>query len=77
VVAGDADWAALGGAMLAAWGARAFATLEEGIARLQPPVERVLPNPALADLYADRLAAYRRVTLAVNEARSAPSRRDA
>ena len=77
VVASYADWAALGGAMLAAWGAHAFATLEEGIARLQPPVERVLPNPALADLYADRLAAYRRVTLAVNEARSAPSRRDA
>jgi len=77
VVASYADWAALGGAMLAAWGAHAFATLEEGIARLQPPVERVLPNPALADLYADRLAAYRRITLAVNEARSAPSRRDA
>ncbi len=77
VVAGYADWAALGGAMLAGWGVHAFATLDEGIARLQPPAQRVLPNAALSTLYTDRMAAYRRVARAVNEARTLPGRREA
>ena len=72
VVAGDADtdWAALGAAMLAGWGAGAYATLDEAIACLQPPVERLPPNPALAGLYAERLGAYQRVSRAVNAARA-------
>ncbi|MBI2975753.1 MAG: hypothetical protein HYY33_02255, partial [Chloroflexi bacterium] len=77
VVAGYADWAALGGAMLAGWGAHAFASLDEGIARLQPPVQRVLPNAALSTLYLERVAAYRQVARAVNEARTLPSQREA
>jgi len=72
VLAGEADWAALGGAMLAGWGAGAFATLEEAIARLQPPVARVSPNPALASLYDERLGAYQRLSRAVNQARTGP-----
>jgi sugar (pentulose or hexulose) kinase len=70
VLAGEADWAALGGAMLAGWGAGAFATLEEAIARLQPPVARVSPNPALASLYDERLRAYQRVSRGINQART-------
>jgi xylulokinase len=70
VLAGEADWAALGAAMLAGWGAGAFATLDEAIARLQPRVQRLAPNPALAELYAERLAAYQRASRAMNEARS-------
>jgi sugar (pentulose or hexulose) kinase len=73
VVAGDANWAALGAAMLAGWGAGAYLTLDDAIARLQPSVERLSPNPALADLYADRLVAYQRVSRAINAARSAPA----
>jgi xylulokinase len=67
VMAGEADWAALGAAMLAAWGAGAFTTLDEAIAKLQPPVERLSPNPALSELYAERLEAYRRVSRAMND----------
>ena len=51
-------WAA---AALAGWGAGAFPTLEEGVARLQPPVRRLAPDPALGPLYAERYAAYRRL----------------
>lgn len=54
-------WAALGAAALAGWGAGLFSTLEEGVARLQPPVRRLAPNQALAGLYAERYAAYRRL----------------
>ena len=61
VVAGYTSWAALGAAALAGWGVRAYPTLEEGIARLQPPVRRLPPDPALADLYADRLRSYQRM----------------
>lgn len=71
VVAGYANWAALGSAILAGWGANAYPTLEEGIARLRPRVERVWPNAALADLYAERQASYRRIARAVNDARVA------
>ncbi|HEX9107491.1 MAG TPA: FGGY family carbohydrate kinase [Longimicrobiales bacterium] len=69
VLAGEADWAALGGAMLAGWGAGAFPTLEAAIARLQPRVARLTPNPALAGLYAEQLAVYQRVSRAVSAAR--------
>ncbi len=71
-VAGDTDWAALGGAILAGWGIGAFSTLEEGIARFQPPAQRLEPNPDLANLYADRLDAYQRASQALNLARSGP-----
>lgn len=70
VIAGEADWAALGGAVLAGWGARAFPTLEAAIARLQPAVARVTPNPALAGLYTERLAEYQHLARAVNTART-------
>ena len=41
VLADYANWAALGGAALAGWGAGAFPTLEEAVTRLQPPVRRL------------------------------------
>ena len=69
VLAGEADWAALGAAMLAGWGAGAFATLEEAIARLQPPVAHVSPNPALATVYGEQLSAYQRLSRALNAAK--------
>jgi xylulokinase len=72
VLAGEADWAALGAAMLAGWGAGAFSSLDEAIALLQPSVERLSPNPARAGLYAERLEAYQRVSRAISEARAAP-----
>ena len=74
MVAGYASWAALGAAALAGWGIGAYPSLEEAIARLQPPVRRIAPDPTLADLYADRLAAYQRLARAVNGARSEPAR---
>jgi len=61
VLADYANWAALGGAALAGWGAGIFPTLEDALARLQPPVRRLAPNGALAELYAERFAAYRRL----------------
>jgi xylulokinase len=73
VLAGEADWAALGAAMLAAWGAGAFTTLDQAIAKLQPQVVRLSPNPALSELYAERVEAYRRVSRAMNEAHATPS----
>jgi xylulokinase len=69
-VASYADWAALGGAVLAGWGIGAFTTLEEGIAHLQPPLQSLEPDPAMLDFYTERLAAYQRVSRAVNTARS-------
>lgn len=57
-------WATLGAAALAGWGAGLFPTLEEGVACLQPPVRRLEPNGALAELYAERYAAYRRLATA-------------
>ncbi|MGQ9490932.1 MAG: xylulokinase [Anaerolineae bacterium] len=61
-------WAALGAAALAGWGAGLFSTLEEGVARLQPPVRRLASNQALAGLYAERYAAYRRLAAATKAA---------
>ncbi len=68
-VAGYADWAALGAAALAGWGIGAFATLEEGVACLQPHLQRLQPNRDLAPLYAERLDAYQRISWAVNRER--------
>lgn len=65
VLADYANWAALGAAALAGWGAGVFPTLEDALARLQPPVRRLTPNAALADLYAERYAAYRRLAEAI------------
>ncbi len=64
VLADYANWAALGGAALAGWGAGAFPTLEEGVSRLQPPVRHLAPDLALSTLYAERFAAYRRLAVA-------------
>ncbi|MBM4459252.1 MAG: hypothetical protein FJ011_16085 [Chloroflexi bacterium] len=61
MLADYANWAALGGAALAGWGAGLFPTLEDALARLQPPIHRLTPNKALAELYAERFAAYRRL----------------
>jgi sugar (pentulose or hexulose) kinase len=68
VLADYANWAALGGAALAGWGAGAFPTLAEGIARLQPPVRRLQPDATLRKLYSDRYAAYRRLAAALTSA---------
>lgn len=65
VLADYANWAALGGAALAGWGAGIFPTLEDALARLQPPVRRLRPNAALAELYAERYAAYQRLAEAL------------
>ena len=65
VLADYANWAALGGAALAGWGAGLFPTLEEGVIRLQPPVRRLAPNEALAEHYTERYAAYRRLAEAM------------
>jgi xylulokinase len=69
-IAGDTDWAALGGAALAGWGAGAFSTLEDGITRLQPATQQLMPNPALADLYAHHLAEYKRQSHSINSAKN-------
>jgi sugar (pentulose or hexulose) kinase len=69
-VAGYADWAALGAAVLAGWGIQAFASLEDGVARLQPQIQRLEPDPALSDLYLQRLGVYQSVSRAVNGVRS-------
>jgi xylulokinase len=70
VVAGEADWAALGGAVLAGWGVRAIPTLEDAIACLQPAVQRIQPDPTLIELYLDRLAEYQHLARAVSTARA-------
>jgi xylulokinase len=60
VLARYPNWAALGAAILAGWGIGVYPSLEEGIERLQPPVQRILPDLSLAELYAGRLALYQR-----------------
>jgi sugar (pentulose or hexulose) kinase len=65
VLADYANWAALGAAALAGWGVGAFPSLGEGIARLQPPVRRLEPDPAVADVYAEAFAAYQQSALAL------------
>ncbi len=59
VVASYSSWAALGAAVLAGWGAGVYASIEAGIAALQPPVRRIEPNTALTPLYAERFGVYR------------------
>jgi xylulokinase len=71
-VASYADWAALGAAVLAGSGIGAFSSLDEGIAHLQPPMQRLEPNPTLRDFYTGRLSAYQNASRAVNAARSKP-----
>ena len=71
VLADYANWAALGGAALAGWGAGLFPTLEAGIARLQPPVRRLQPDAALGELYSERYTAYRRLAAALKSAGAA------
>jgi xylulokinase len=63
VVANYASWAALGGAILAGWGAGVYASLEAGIAALRPPVRRILPDPSLSPLYTERFGRYQRVAI--------------
>jgi xylulokinase len=65
VLADYANWAALGGAALAGWGAGVFPTLQDALARLQPPVRRVEPEGTRQAMYAERYAAYRRVARAL------------
>ncbi|HUH99101.1 MAG TPA: FGGY family carbohydrate kinase [Anaerolineales bacterium] len=65
-VSGYADWAALGGAILAGWGIGVYSSLQEGITHLQPRLERLEPNPQLTDLYTRRLEAYRRFSRALS-----------
>ena len=69
-VAGYANWAALGAAILAGLGIGAYATPAEGIGRLRPSLRRLEPNPDLKALYAERLDAYRSASLSLNRARS-------
>lgn len=76
VLADYANWAALGGAALASWGAGVFPTLDAAIERLQPPVRRVEPNPALAAMHAERYATYRRLAAAVTGVASLQGRAD-
>jgi len=61
-----ANWAALGAATLAGWGIGAYASLEEGLARLQPSSRKLNPDPALSGLYKERLEAYQRASAALN-----------
>lgn len=68
VLADYPSWAALGAAALAGWGVGAFPSLAAGVARLQPPVRRLQPDPVHASLYADRFAAYRRTAVALASA---------
>jgi xylulokinase len=65
-VAEHADWAALGAGVLAGWGIGAFSSLEEGLACLQPQLQRLEPNPDLTDLYTQRLSAYEHSSRALN-----------
>jgi sugar (pentulose or hexulose) kinase len=69
-IAANTDWAAVGGAILAGWGIGAYPTLGEGIARFRPAAQRILPDPSLEELYAERMASYRRVTLALHATKS-------
>jgi xylulokinase len=69
-VAGYADWAALGGAILAGWGIGAYPSLQEGITHLQPHLERLKPDPDLTDIYAQRLHAYQHISRALNSTHS-------
>ena len=65
-VSSYANWAALGAATLAGWGIGAYASLEEGLARLQPSSRMLDPNPSLGGRYEKRLNAYHRASVALN-----------
>jgi xylulokinase len=69
-VAGYADWAALGGAILAGWGIGAYPSLKEGITHLQPHLQRLEPNRDLTDIYTQHLKAYQHISRALNSAYS-------
>jgi len=57
-----ANWPALGAAILAGTGANVFASLADGLARLQKPCRQVWPNPALRALYQRQFTAYQRAS---------------
>ena len=65
-VAGYADWAALGAAMLAGWGIGAYPSLQEGIMHLQPHLQCLEPKPNLTDIYTQRLGVYQNISRALN-----------
>ena len=67
-VAGYADWAALGGAILAGWGIGAYPSLQDGVTHLQPHLQRLEPNPDLTNNYAERLGAYQQSSRALQGA---------
>jgi xylulokinase len=65
-LASYANWAALGGAILAGLGIGAYVTLEEGVARLRPSMLRLEPDHDLDATYAKGLKAYRRASWALH-----------
>jgi xylulokinase len=65
-VATYADWAALGAAILAGWGIGSYASLQDGIAHLQPRLQRLEPNLKMTDLYDQLLHKYQRLSRALN-----------
>jgi sugar (pentulose or hexulose) kinase len=65
-VAGYADWAALGGAILAGWGIGAYPSIKEGILHLQPHLKCLEPNPDLTDIYKKGLGTYQRISRTLN-----------
>lgn len=67
-VATYADWAALGAAILAGWGIGAYSSLQDGIAHLQPPLQRLDPNPELVNDYEQRLRAYQHISRTLDSA---------
>jgi xylulokinase len=69
-VATYADWAALGAAILAGWGMGAYSSLQDGIAHLQPPLQRLDPNPELVNVYEHHLCAYQHISRTLNSAYS-------
>jgi len=65
-VASYANWAALGAAILAGWGAGAFATIDEGVARLRPTSLSLLPDASRGEFYERRLTTYRQASRSMN-----------
>jgi len=63
VLADYPSWAALGAAALAGWGVGAFSTLTDAVSRLQPPVRRLPPDPALTPTYDALFAHYRHLKM--------------
>lgn len=69
-VAGYADWAALGSAILAGWGIGAYPSIQEGVRHLQPPMQHLEPNPDLTDIYTKHLGRYQYISRAINSMHS-------